>query len=55
MNQLFIVCCIISTIISIAITLHTKVGFWWALTLFFTLPILLFLISVILLIVGGDR
>jgi hypothetical protein len=53
MNQMFIICCLISVII--AITLFKKVGFWWALTIIFALPILLFLIAMILLIAGGDK
>lgn len=53
MNQMFIICCLISVITAIA--LFKKVGFWWTLTIVFALPILLFLVAVILLIVGGDK
>ena len=53
MNQMFIICCLVSAITAIA--LFKRVGFWWALTIVLALPILLFLIAVILLLVGGDR
>ena len=52
MNQMFIICCVISA--TIAIALFKKVGFWWALVIAFVLPLCLFVIAVILLIAGGD-
>ena len=39
----------------IAVSLFKKIGFWWALTIAFVLPRLLFLIALILLIAGGDK
>ena len=53
MNQLFVICCLISAIA--AIVLFKKIGFWWALAIVFAFPILLFLIAMILLIAGGDK
>ena len=53
MNQMFIVCCLVSAITAIA--LFKRVGSWWSLTIVLALPILMFVIAVILLLVGGDR
>lgn len=53
MNQLLIICYIISMIIAVA--LFKKIGFWRALAIALALPLCLFVIATILLIVGGDK
>lgn len=53
MNQLFIICCLISIIT--AIVLFKKIGLGWALLIVFAFPILLFFIAMFLLIAGGDK
>ena len=53
MNQLFLILCIVSTVVSICF--HKKIGWLWTFLLAIALPIVLLVLAIIMLVIGGDK